>query len=134
MSTTIYVENVSIDALIAEAQAMLRNNRIPFLCVAMTGVMGMASEKLVHCYDSGVYNAFSELTGYDVEYELLNYASANSLIASLSVNELDYMLCGAHFKVFSHKLMALIRMIVLQKVKEKHPDYVFNGFPVAEME
>lgn len=134
MSTTVYVKNVSIDALVAEAQAMLKNNRIPFFCLALTGAMGMASEKLDHCYDTLVFKLFSELTGYDVEHELLNFASPNSRTDSLSANERESLLCGAQFKSYSHIRMALIRMIILLKIQAKHPDYVFDGFPVAEME
>ncbi len=121
----ILVSNLHIDDVIKAAREIVAHKRVPFLCFAITQAMGLDPAKIDHLYDEEVAEEFVKLTGYNVLEDV-------NIWQSLSPNEIRDLIGDMTFKTHNMYVLTVNRMFILMKVKEKHPDHVFNGFPVAE--
>lgn len=122
---TILVSNLHIDDVIKAANEFISRKRVPFLCFVITNAMGLDPAAIDHLYDDEVAEEFFKLTGYNV------LEDAN-IWEGLSQNEIRDLIGDMTFKTHNMYVLTVNRMFILMKVKEKHPDHVFNGFPVAE--
>ena len=122
---TIFVSNLHIDEVIKAAKEIVSSKRVPFLCFAITQAMGLDPAAIDHLYDEEVAEEFFKLTGYNVLEDV-------NIWEGLSQNEIRELIGDVTFKTHNMYVLTVNRMYILKKVKEKYPDYVFNGFPVAE--
>ena len=122
---TIFVSNLHIDDVIKAAKEIVSSKRVPFLCFAITQAMGLDPAAIDHLYDEEVAEEFFKLTGYNVLEDV-------NIWEGLSQNEIRELIGDMTFKTHNMYVLTVNRMFILMKVKEKHPDHVFNGFPVAE--